>query len=105
MKTQRTPEPIRKYTTALIQNGAQLSLIIDHMTRASEEHPHPRAKPIPVVLSELIEGVLTERLGRFHPADVKTAARLLAAATEAIGEDLFFVDPSVIEEHGIPDLN
>lgn len=105
MKTQRTPAPIREYTAALIQSGAQLSLIIDHMARASEQRRHPRAKPVQVVLTELVEGVLAEKLARFHPADVKTASRLLAAATAAIGEDLFLVDSSLIDEHGIPDLN
>ncbi len=105
MQEHPTPELIRDYTAALMQSAAQLSLILEQMAVFSEAHPNPHAKPIPVVLSELVEGIVADNLGRFEPGDVKLATRLLGQTTEAIGNDLFFVDPALVEEHGIPDLN
>ena len=105
MQSQPTPEPIRNYTAALIQSAAQLSTIIEQMARFSREHPNPRSKPIVVVLTELVEGILEDNLGRFDREDLVKAAQVLVAATEAVGSDLFFVDPKLAEEHGLPDLN
>jgi hypothetical protein len=104
-ETSPTPEPVQKYTAALIESAAQINSIVVGMIHFSEEHPHPRAKPVLVVLSELVEGILADNLASVEPSAIETAAALLSTATEAIGSDLFFVDPKLIEEHGIPDLN
>jgi len=104
-RTDATPSPIQKYTAALLESAGQINAIVTGMIEYSERRPHPRAKPVLVVLSELVEGILADNLTPLAPAEIERSAQLLSAATEAIGNDLFFVDPDLIEETGIPDLN
>lgn len=105
MEATVTPEPVRNYTAALVQSAAQIGQIIDQMTQFARKRPHPRSKPTVVILTELIEGIITDHAGRLHPADLKRASEILILVTDAIGEDLFFVDPDELDGQGTPGLN
>lgn len=96
--TPRTPRLIHNYTGALIQSGAQMAMIIDQMSRQAQRNPESSETPVSVVLEELCDGILLERLDGFSDSHLKAAARVLVAATEAIGRDLFFVDIEGLEE-------
>lgn len=93
----KTPRLIHNYVGALIQSGAQMSMIIDQMSRSAQRNPESSDRPVSVVLEDLCEGILLERLDGFSDAQLKAAARVLVAATDAIGRDLFFVDIEALE--------
>ncbi len=99
MRPERAPQPIADYVAALIQSAAQLSAIIDQMERFARR-AGPRTRPTVAVLSELIEGILTNPEADVDLAEIDRATQLLVEATVAIGQNLFFVDPDVVAEEG-----
>jgi hypothetical protein len=74
----------------MLQSYGQLALILDHMKR--HEDRSPGAEPIPTVLRRLLSGTLAALPERHGPDDVATAAQMLAAATELIGEEVYLVN-------------
>ena len=74
----------------MLQSCGQLAVILDHMQRHSDEASD--ADPIPDVLRRLLRGTLAGMPANYGDDDVATAATILAAATELIGEEIFLVD-------------
>jgi hypothetical protein len=90
---------LEAFTMAMLASCGQLSLIIDHMHRfAAEGGVADDAPPLPVALHNLIRNVL-ERLAADHDVtDIATAAQMLESATLIVGDELFFVDLSRLED-------
>jgi hypothetical protein len=90
---------LEAFTMAMLASCGQLSLIIDHMHRfAAEGGVADEAPPLPVALHNLIRDVL-ERLAADHDVtDIATAAQMLESATRIVGDELFFVDLSRLED-------
>jgi hypothetical protein len=90
---------LEAFTMAMLASCGQLSLIIDHMHRfAAEGGVTDDAPPLPVALHNLIRDVL-ERLAADHDVtDIATAAQMLESATLIVGDELFFVDLSRLED-------
>jgi hypothetical protein len=90
---------LEAFTMAMLASCGQLSLIIDHMHRfAAEGGFADEAPPLPVALHNLIRDVL-ERLAADHDVtDIATAAQMLESATRIVGDELFFVDLSRLED-------
>jgi hypothetical protein len=103
---QPIPKPVRKFAINLVEAGGYFSVVIAQMADYSQRHPNPDAKPIPYVLRDLVQGILADEL-KAHPEDVATAARIVDEAIDAISQNLFFVDESLIEdaEAGGPELD
>jgi hypothetical protein len=85
-------DPLQQFVDELIEVGAVLSQIVAHMalsgTRGSGS---PDAVPIPLVLGQVLAGVL-EPVAERHGADaVGAAARLVGDARERIGDEIFLV--------------
>ncbi|HET8535826.1 MAG TPA: hypothetical protein VFL73_01485 [Solirubrobacteraceae bacterium] len=90
---------LEAFTMAMLASCGQLSLIVDHMHRfAAEGGVADEAPPLPVALHNLIRDVL-ERLAADHDVtDIATAAQMLESATRIVGDELFFVDLSRLED-------
>lgn len=98
MEIRHTHQPVADYVAALIQSSAQLGGIIDQMERFARRSGQPRTRPTIAILSELIEGILVEPDAGVDLEGVERATQLLVEATEAIGLNLFFVDPDWTED-------
>ena len=91
MTTHDAPTPaVDALVEAMLQSCGQITLILDQMQRHADEAPD--AEPIPTVLKQLLCGVLRDLPERHGADDVATAAQMLAAATEVVGEELLLVD-------------
>ncbi len=76
------------YIDALIGIGGQLTTILHHMW----EHQSPDAPLDPAeTLGRLLEDTIPERWAR-RDIDLKVAARLINATSEAIQENIFLVN-------------
>jgi hypothetical protein len=92
---------VDELVSQLLSCGAVLSQIISHMVRfESSGRSAPDAAPIPDVAHELISGVLTEVRRRHSSRDLLVAGRIIGEVTDAIAENIFFVDPDELEERG-----
>ena len=79
--------------TELLECGAVLSQIIDHMVQFEAEGlSTPGTAPIPVMAHGLIRSVLTQVRHSHSRRDLKVAATIVRQTTEAISENLFLVD-------------
>src|SRR4051812_36594468 len=91
MHTQPAPLPaVDEFVDAILQSYGQLTMLVEHMDRYPSS---PDADPTPVVLKRLYTGTLAQLVDRHGAEDVATAAKLLAAATEVAGKEIYFVDP------------
>jgi len=90
---------LEAFTMAMLASCGQLSLIVDHMHRFTNEAGFADdAPPLPVALHNLIRDVL-ERLAADHDVgDIATAAQMLESATRIVGDELFFVDLSRLQD-------
>jgi hypothetical protein len=90
---------LEAFTMAMLGSCGQLSLIIDHMHRFAAEGGVPEdAPPLPVALHNLIRDVLQRLAGDHDVGDIATAAQMLESATRIVGDELFFVDLSRLED-------
>lgn len=90
---------LEAFTMAMLASCGQLSLIIDHMHRfAAESGIADDAPPLPVALHNLIRDVLAQLAGEHEVHDIATAAQMLESATRIVGDELFFVDLSRLED-------
>jgi hypothetical protein len=90
------PDALDDLVTELLACGAVLSQIISHMVRfQASGRAAPDAAPIPEVAHSLIRGVLGDVRKRHSKRDIKVAARIVKEATDAIGEEIFFVGPEL----------
>jgi hypothetical protein len=91
------PNPaVEALTESMMESYGQVALLVDHMLR----NFNPDGDPIPDVLSELMNGILGTLVRRHGVDEVATAARILSAATELLGEELFLVDADDLGEPG-----
>lgn len=85
-------DALDELVSQLLDCGAVLSQIISRMVQwESAGRSAPDAAPIPTVAHELISSVLDQVKRRHSRRDLKVAAAIVGAATEAIAEDIFFV--------------
>jgi hypothetical protein len=85
------------FTLAVMASCGQLSLIISHMHRFAAEHG-PGEEPVPAVLHNLLRDVLGPLAAEHGIGDIATAAQMLESATQIIGDELFVVDVSRLQE-------
>lgn len=89
---------VRDYVQSLIQSSAQFALVIDQMDTFARRQSAPRTRPVSEVLSELVEGILLDPEVGLDLDSIDRSSQLLVAVTEAIGRNLFFVDPDSMDD-------
>jgi hypothetical protein len=94
--TTHPPDPLDMLVDAILQSYGQLALLLEHMLRAAGEE----SEPIPDVLRQLLRDVLVPLAERRGDTDVAVAAELLAAATDAIGTELYLVPVDELRANG-----
>ncbi len=102
------PAPLDHFVVEILECGAVLSQMISHMVRfEASGRSAPDAAPIPDVAHSLIRDVLGGVATRYSKRDIGVAAAIVKAATDAIVEEIFFVEPEFIDEAmgGAPELN
>jgi hypothetical protein len=88
--------PLDELAKQLLECGGVLSQIISHMVRYQPRgDPPPDLAPIPEVAQSLIRDVLDEVGKRHSKRDIRVAAAIVAEATRAISENIFFVGPEL----------
>src|SRR5947209_19788712 len=88
--------PLDELAKQLLECGGVLSQIIGHMVRFQPRgEPPPHLAPIPEVAQSLIRSVLDELGKRHSERDIRVAAAIVARATRAISENIFFVGPEL----------
>jgi hypothetical protein len=90
MNEAQTTNPLDQFVDSLLESTAQLMLIVDHMQRYPSD---PTAAPIDETLRRLVSSVLKPELDRRDPAELTSAAALLATARDVIGGEFFLVEP------------
>lgn len=91
--TNGTRPALEEFVHELLECGAVLSQIVSHMVRfGAAGLSSPDAAPVPVVAHKLISDALTDVKRRRSRRDLKMAAAIVRDATEAMCENLFFVD-------------
>jgi hypothetical protein len=87
------------FTLAVMTSCGQLSLIISHMHRFGAENGVPEdAEPVPAALHKLLRDVLRPLAEEHGVEDLAVAAQMLDAATQLVGDELFVVDLSRLED-------
>lgn len=87
-------EPLDELVSELLSVGAVLSQIVARMVRfEAEGRTAPDAAPIPEVARTVLRDVLGDLRKRHSKRDIRVAAAIVAEATEAICNDVFFVEP------------
>ncbi len=96
---------VDELVTQLLEWGGLVSHIISHMVAFAESgRSSPDAAPIPEVAHELFTSVLTDLRRRHSRRDITVAARIVREATDAVGENIFFVPDEVIDRAN-PEMN
>jgi hypothetical protein len=90
MNEAQSTSPLDQFVDSLLESTAQLMLILDHMQRYPSDSA---AAPIDETLRRLVASVLEPEFDRRDPAELTSAAALLATAREVIGEEIFLVEP------------
>ena len=87
------------FAMAVMTSCAQLSLILSHMHRfaAAASDADPAGDSMPETLRKVLNDVLAPLAEEHAIEDLATAAQMLNAATDRIGEELFVVDISRLE--------
>jgi hypothetical protein len=89
-------EPLDELVDALLECGGVLSQIISHMVSSQRAgRSAPDAAPIPEVAHSLIHDVLHDVRKQHSKRDIRVAASIVSQATDAICEEIFFVDPDL----------
>jgi hypothetical protein len=90
------PDPLDTLVTELLECGAVLSQIVGRMVAfQAAGRSAPDAAPIPEVAHSLIRGVLGGVAHHHSKRDMRVSARIIAEATHAMAEDIFFVGPDL----------
>jgi hypothetical protein len=90
MNEAQSTSALDQFVDSLLESTAQLMLILDHMQRYPSDSA---AAPIDETLRRLVASVLEPEFDRRDPAELTSAAALLATAREVIGEEIFLVEP------------
>ena len=92
----RSPDPLDELVTQLLECGGVLSQIIGRMIEfQAAGRSTPDAAPIPEVAHSLIRGVLDGICTRHSKRDLRMAAKIIAEATEATCDNIFYVGPEL----------
>ena len=95
-RSRHRPDPLDALTEQLLECGAVLSQIISNMVHfEAAGRSAPDAAPIPDVARGLIRDVIQGLASRHSGAQISAAATIVGQATEAIGNDIFFVSPGM----------
>jgi hypothetical protein len=86
------------YVDALVQSAAQISMIISQMEHYAKRSGAPRTRATVSILSELVEGILSDPELELDLSGLGRGTELLVTVTDAIGNNLFFVDPDGLDE-------
>ena len=87
------PSKARPFVEQLVPLAGRLHLLLSHMEQfQADGHSAPDAPPVPDVLANLLESVLTP-LARRRAGDLAAAADVLAAVTKVVESELFLVEP------------
>lgn len=90
------PDPLDTLVTELLECGAVLSQIVGRMVQfQAAGRSAPDAAPIPEVAHSLIRGVLGRVQQRHSKRDIRMSAAIIAEATRAMGEEIFFLGPDL----------
>ena len=93
MRSNPEPTAVPDYVAALIQSSAQITMIVEQMERFSRRRKQGGRRPSVAILSELIEGVLTDPSLELDLHGIERGREILIAVSDAIADNLFFVDP------------
>jgi hypothetical protein len=92
-------DPLGAYVAALLVLNGQLMGVVDHMLAfQASGRSAPDAPPIPVVLTELLTGILGPLAEGDGAAELELAAAMLEATSGRIASELFLVSPDLDEE-------
>jgi hypothetical protein len=87
-------DPLDEFVDELLECGAALSQIISHMVESrAAGRSDPGLAPIPEIAHGVIRDVLDGVRTQHSKRDIRVAAAIVGEATEAIVNDIFFVDP------------
>jgi hypothetical protein len=87
------------FAMAVMTSCAQLSLVLSHMHRFAAANGSDAADDsVPETLRKVLNDVLAPLAEEHAIEDLATAVQMLGAATDRIGEDLFVVDVSRLEQ-------
>jgi hypothetical protein len=90
------PDPLDELTEQLLECGAVLSQLISGMVEhQASGRSAPDAAPIPEVAHSLVFDVLRSVRKGYSKRDIRVAAKIVEAATEAICNDIFIVGPEL----------
>jgi hypothetical protein len=90
---------LEELANQLLECGAVLSQIVSGMVQwQAAGLSHPDAAPIPDTARSLVADVLKEVKPKHSRRDLKVAAAIVKEATDAISENIFFVDPEWAKE-------
>lgn len=90
--------PLEQLASELLSCGAVLSQMIAGMVGFEQSgRSAPDAAPIPEVAHSQVVGVLDGVRRRHSKRDIRTAAAIVAEATDAICDDIFIVDDSFFD--------
>jgi hypothetical protein len=85
----------------VVDCGAVMSQIVNHMVASqSSGRTAPDAPPIPVVLHELLRGVLEPLVKTLAPSKIRQTTTMLEAITKTISEEIFLVPLDDDDDHG-----
>jgi len=89
-------DPLDELVTQLLDCGGVLSQIIDRMVEfQATSRSAPDAAPIPEVAHSLIRDVLDGVRKRHSRRDIGAAAAIIAEATDAMCDGIFYVGPEL----------
>jgi hypothetical protein len=98
MNTDSSFPAVDALALAMMNSLGQLSLILGHMQRHQADGlSAPDALDPPFALAELLKDVLRGLADDHATEDIATAAQMLGSATSLIGDELFVVDVSRLE--------
>jgi hypothetical protein len=92
----QSSDPLDELTTSLLECGAVLSQMTSHMAEFDAAGKSaPDAAPISDVAHTLIHDVLGDVRKRHSKRDIRVAGAIVAEATTAIVENIFYVGPEL----------
>lgn len=87
-------DPVDELVHELLECGAVLSQIIGHMVENRDAgRSAPDAAPIPEIAHSVIHSTMRRVRKGHSKRDIRVAATIIGETTEAMCEEIFFVDP------------
>jgi hypothetical protein len=95
----KVPDALDEVVTQLLACGAVLSQMISGMLEfAASGRAAPDSAPIPEVAHDLIRSVCEYLRHDYSKRDLKTAARIVEKVTDSICNDIYAVNPEMMDE-------